>query len=1149
MGASTVWGGRPWQVRNTRRIGGPGKSVAFARGELFLAFVSPVKKSLFAPVGGFVLAALAITALLYLAALALRPDVATPPAPPPAEELAVVEAARRRAEILDPAKTLVLTQTVDYSEGAQAAWWPKGEAPVLAELVREGKLPPVAWRVGSEPVVIRGVEGTGNYGGTWYRLANSIQDFTTITWRLSYANLVRWSPEGYPLVPHIAKGWEVSADQKVFIFTLRRGMRWSDGHPLTSEDLRYWYEDEVVFFQAQPRFFRAGPSLGRIEVIDELRVRITFEEPNPLFPERLASIGMNYEDYTDYIVPAHYLRRYHPKWGDQELIRRTMAAFKLSSPVALYKRLKMWTNPEHPRLWPWVYRTFAPTTPQTFVRNPYYGAVDPQGNQLPYLDRLVMDIKTNNLIAVSSSNGEPSMQDRQIRYEDHTLLLGGAARNGYEVYHWKHATQSLFTVFPNLNRRVDPERPETRLNNELLNQRAFRQALSLAINRRDIIDAEFNGQTRPAQIDPGPDSPYHNPRLFGAFTIYDPAEANRLLDGLGLTRRDSEGYRTFADGTRMTFALNLTDYTILGPAQFIVDDWAAVGVRLTIRSRARKLFDQEKLAFEHDFTVWAGESEFFPLVEPRNFVPTYGESFFAPRFGIWYQSGGLNGAPGVLERPAALAPPPDHPLLRSMRILEEASALPTEAERRARFNEALEIAADNIWTISISTPPPQLVVVKNGFRNVPRLALFGAGMQSPGNAGIETYFWARPADGPAVTAQIKRELGAVTPSPSALAQSEAEAEGATGAGEGLALTLRTLFLLALGLALILLAVRHPFIGRRLLLMFPTMVVVSMIVFVLVQLPPGDYVATRIAQLELQGTPSNEQLASDLRKNFGLEQPLVQRYARWIGLTWFTSFEAADAGLLQGNLGLSMEHEKPVNEVIGDRILLTLIVSFATLIMTWLVALPLGIYSAVRQYSIGDYTLTLLGFLGMSVPAFLLSLVLMFAAKHWLGLNITGLFSTEFASMPGWSWAKVTDLLKHLWLPVVVLGFGGVAGMTRVMRANLLDELQKPYVTTARAKGVRPVRLLLKYPVRMALNPFVSGLGAMFPQLVSGGAIVALVLSLPMVGPTMLDALLVEDVYLAGSMLVVLSLMGVVGTLVSDLLLLWLDPRIRLEASR
>jgi ABC-type dipeptide/oligopeptide/nickel transport system permease component len=204
---------------------------------------------------------------------------------------------------------------------------------------------------------------------------------------------------------------------------------------------------------------------------------------------------------------------------------------------------------------------------------------------------------------------------------------------------------------------------------------------------------------------------------------------------------------------------------------------------------------------------------------------------------------------------------------------------------------------------------------------------------------------------------------------------------------------------------------------------------------------------------------------------------------------------------------------------------------------------------VRQYSLGDYALTLLGFFGMSVPAFLMALVLMFMAKQWWGLNITGLFSPEFASMPGWSWAKAGDLLKHLWLPVVVLGFGGVAGMIRVMRANLLDELKQPYVTTARAKGVRPLKLLLKYPVRMALNPFVSGLGSLFPQLVSGGAIVALVLSLPMVGPTMLDALLVEDVYLAGSMLMVLSLLGVVGTLVSDLLLLWLDPRIRLSGSR
>jgi ABC-type dipeptide/oligopeptide/nickel transport system permease component len=275
--------------------------------------------------------------------------------------------------------------------------------------------------------------------------------------------------------------------------------------------------------------------------------------------------------------------------------------------------------------------------------------------------------------------------------------------------------------------------------------------------------------------------------------------------------------------------------------------------------------------------------------------------------------------------------------------------------------------------------------------------------------------------------------------------------------------------------------------------------------------------------------------------------MLQRYARWLGLSWFTTGQAADAGLLQGNLGLSMEHEKSVREVIGERVLLTVFISVGAVLFAWALALPAGIYSAVRQYSTGDYALTFFAFLGVSVPSFLLALVVMYLAKRWLGVNTLGLFSPEFATMPGWSWAKFGDLLRHVWLPVMVLGLGSAAGMIRIMRANLLDELKKPYVTTARAKGVRPLRLLLKYPVRLALNPFVSGLGSLFPHLVSGGAIVAMVLSLPMIGPTLFDALIAEDVYLAGSMLMLLSLLGVVGTLVSDLLLLWLDPRIRLGA--
>jgi ABC-type dipeptide/oligopeptide/nickel transport system permease component len=236
----------------------------------------------------------------------------------------------------------------------------------------------------------------------------------------------------------------------------------------------------------------------------------------------------------------------------------------------------------------------------------------------------------------------------------------------------------------------------------------------------------------------------------------------------------------------------------------------------------------------------------------------------------------------------------------------------------------------------------------------------------------------------------------------------------------------------------------------------------------------------------------------------------------------------------------MEKSELINDLVGDRITLTIAISLGTILLTWMLALPIGIYSAVRQYSPGDHALTLIGFIGMCVPAFLLALVL----TTWAG--VSGLFSPEFAAQAEWSWPKVFDLMKHIWIPILVLGVGGTASMIRIMRANLLDELKKPYVVTAMAKGVRPLKLLLKYPVRLALNPFVSGIGGLFPQLISGGAIVSIVLALPTVGPMLITALNTEDTYLAGSMLIVLSLLGIIGTLVSDLLLLWLDPRIRFE---
>ncbi len=1106
-----------------------------------------MKKSVVYPLLGYVAATLVFTAILYGFAWGFRPDVKTPPAPPDPKELAWVEEARKLTLNRDDPPRI--HRDVDYSEGDRAAWWPRGQAPMLAELEGEGKLPLLAERVGPEPIVMEGVDGIGRYGGTWYRLASSYSDVNTITWRHSYTTLVRWSPEGYPLVPHMAKSWEASPDLREYTFHLRRGVRWSDGSPLTAADIEYWYEYEVKALQANPRILRNGSGLGRVVKVDDYTVKFVFDEPNALLPERLASLAPNPVPFMDeYILPAHYLRQFHPDIGNQELINRYMSVLKLASPRSVYQRVKNWNNPELPRLWPWIYRSHSANGPYVFVRNPYYPVVDTQGNQLPYLDRMVMDIRPVHLFGLTASTGQVAMQERHIRYEDHVLLMGSARRNGYSVYHWYQASRSQFTIFPVINRRVDPDEPATAWKHRFLNDRRFRQALSLAINRQDIIDALFNSQGEPAQIDPGPDTEFYSEKLFKSFTEFDPARANDLLDELGLTGRDSEGYRTFPDGSRMVWYLNMTEYTGNDPAQFVVDDWARVGIRCVQRIRARPLFYAHKSSYEHDFTVWTSESEFMPLIEPRNFLPTYNESHYAPAFGVWYQNGGLYGNPAAL-RPSAVEPPLDHPLRRSMEIIEQIHRSGDPARRVELFRQIQEANALEVWTISIATSPPQLVVVKDGFRNVVRNALFGANYQSPGNAGLETYFWDDPADPPAVVAEIKRVMTEIDHEPAVLvakgrlAAVSGPDSPSTPGPSGI---LRFLILGSLGMLILLAAVRHPFIGRRLLLMVPTLAVVSIAVFFIIQLPPGDFASTKIMEYEMMGTTSSLQMAEDLRKNFNLDQPAVRRYLHWVGLLWFTSFESADTGLLQGNLGLSMEHDRSVNEVVGDRITLTVLVTLATILFTWVVAVPTGIYSAVRQYSTGDYILTFLGFLGMSIPGFLLAIVLMYAANQWLGLNVTGLLSPEYATLSGWNWAKFADLLKHIWVPVLVLGLGGTAGMIRVMRANLLDELRKPYVTTARAKGVRPLRLLFKYPVRLALNPFISGLGGLFPQLISGGAIVALVLSLPMIGPTLLDALLTEDVYLAGSMLMIMSLLGVFGTLVSDLLLLWLDPRIRME---
>ena len=324
-----------------------------------------------------------------------------------------------------------------------------------------------------------------------------------------------------------------------------------------------------------------------------------------------------------------------------------------------------------------------------------------------------------------------------------------------------------------------------------------------------------------------------------------------------------------------------------------------------------------------------------------------------------------------------------------------------------------------------------------------------------------------------------------------------------------------------------------FIIRRLLGMIPFIILVSITVFTLIKLTPGDFVSNYAAALAAAGETVDDAMLDAMRARYGLDQSWPVQYWDWI------------SGVLVGDFGYSFQWQQPVSSLIGERMALTLILSVSTLLFTWSVALPIGVYSAVRRYSIGDYFFTFVGFVGLAVPGFLLALVLMYVGVSVFHTDVGGLFSSAYADAP-WSWGRVGDLASHLWIPVVILGTSGAASLIRIMRANLLDQLNQPYVDTARAKGLSEFTLLLRYPIRIALNPFVSTLGWVLPNLVSGAVIISVVLNLPTAGPLLLQALLGQDQYLAGAFLLLLCSLTVVGTLVSDILLALLDPRIRVS---
>jgi ABC-type dipeptide/oligopeptide/nickel transport system permease component/ABC-type transport system substrate-binding protein len=1089
-----------------------------------------------------VLGAVVICLILAACGLLFSAKFEAKPLIPDEKELAVL--AQLKDQDVDPANAIRLQVEVDYAEGAKARWYPKEESPLLKAMVDQGQLPPVQDRVGVEPLVLRGTDGEGNYGGTFYR----IKDFAGR--RFAPLGLVRWSPQGYPLVPNVAKSYAVNTDQTVFTFKLRKGMKWSDGHPFTSADILYWWQSEQCELELSPNgpgpFFVHQGNPAKVEAPDDETVVFSFSAPYSLFLERLAAFS--YPDMCD--APKHFMEKFHPLRGDKKLIREVMAAHNLINEKAVYGFMRL--RVERPSLAPWICKTESVTPPMTYVRNPYYWAVDVGGRQLPYLDRVVVNHKSTDMITISVAQGETSMQDSFLRVQDYTMLMSQRRKKGYELYHWQAGDGGGWGVAVNLNRRVmegEKDFEQSRDKAKLLGDKRFRQALSLAIDRQAIVDALYAGAVKPSQINPIPQTPYRYDDFVDTYASFDPKWAERLLDECGLTARDAEGYRKFPGGPSLLFDLNYCSFMTDAPIEFILNSWRKVGVNVRLRSQERSVFYVEKAAGLHDLTVWGAYGAFLPILDPRYYFPFSSESNFATKNALWYVGGGL-----FAKDPASVPgvkPPEGSPLLEAMVMYERIKTSLSLEDRKKSFRRILDLAAENVYVIALHTPLPALAAVKDGFRNVPRKAVSSWDFLSPSNMDPETWFWEKPAMPEGETADIMMELGRIKPLKPLFGGDGEASPSVKQGGSGIssraviASVIKWGILLGMVLLLALLVMRSPYFGHRLLLMVPTLFIISVISFVVIEIPPGDAINSKIIQMQEQGGLVDQKQVDDLKAMFRTDEPAWKRYAWWMGFDWFVSLDRKDQGLLQGNMGRSMIDLNPVNQKVGDRLLFTFLLSLGTILFTWLVALPIGIYSAVRQYSFFDYVFTIAGFIGMCIPGFLLALLLMFGAERMFGLNMSGLFSPEYAAQSGWSLGKVLDLMRHLWLPVLVQGVTGTAGMIRVMRANLLDELKKPYVTTARAKGVRPLKLLMKYPVRVALNPFVSGIGGIFPELISGGAIISIVMSLPTIGPMQLDAVMQQDMYLAGSMLMVLSTLSVLGTLVSDLLLVLVDPRIRM----
>jgi peptide/nickel transport system substrate-binding protein len=615
------------------------------------------------------------------------------------------------------------------------------EAPQLAEQVRAGRLPAVEGRLPKNPLVIQPVERAGRYGGTWRAATTGPADSVWLSRTVGWENILRWDIKWEQIIPNIAESFERNADATEFTFKLREGMKWSDGAPVTADDIMFWWEDQTLNRELSPGgaplFMRPGNKVGTVEKVDQYTVRVKFEQPNGLFLLNNASGGIG-------ITPKHYLQQFHKKYNPDNVDRLAREA-GLENWVRLYQTRgssipgqpydAAWFNPERPTLNPWrLVNGYADSPGRiVFERNPYYFKVDSEGNQLPYIDRVVHEvIEDREVIVLKALNGEIDMQDRHINaLSNKAVFVDNQGRGQYRFFELVPSNMNQAAITLNLTHK-DP------VKRQIFQNKDFRIGLSHAINRQEIIDVVFVGQGEPWQLAPRRETPWFNERLAKQYTEFDLNRANQALDR-AFPQKNAQGLRLGPDGQPIAFVVECTSATpsaegIVDAMQLVSQHWRRVGVEAQVKAIDRSLLYNRKGANEHDCVVWAGDGGLKDgLVEMRYYFPFSFESNFAQAWTAWYNPGG---------NPRTQAEEPPEATRRQMELYERIKGTPGEAEQIELVKQILAIAQEQFYCMGVALPPNGYGLVKNNVKNVPEKMFFTGGpWLNPAATNPSQYFF------------------------------------------------------------------------------------------------------------------------------------------------------------------------------------------------------------------------------------------------------------------------------------------------------------------------------------------------------------------------------------------------------------------------